>query len=148
MSILQAIKNASLEARKRRDSDAASALVTLYSEAAMKGKNAGGRESTDEETIEVVKKFIKNVDDFLSAKSFAHSDPTAVKLLNEKALYTAFLPKQMDEAEIRAQLLGLKEALGCSGPKSMGLLLKEFKAKFNGLYNGEAAAKIAKEIVA
>jgi hypothetical protein len=148
MTILQNIKEAALAARKLRDADNAASLTTLLSEVTMIGKNDGNRETTDVETIAVIKKFIKNIDEFLGARVFAHGDPTAVKLINEKSLYNSFLPKQLDEAQIRAELMALKNELNISGPKGMGELLKAFKIKFEGSYDGGTAAKIAKEIVA
>jgi uncharacterized protein len=144
MSILTNIKSASIDARKARDSDKASSLITLLSEATMIGKNDNSRETTDEETIRVIKKFIKNIDDFLSVRTFAHDDPIAVKLINEKALYTTFLPAQMTSDQIREEL---KKILSDAPGSKMGDLLKVFKSKFEGLYNGGIASTIAKEIL-
>jgi len=146
MSILQNIKDASLTARKARESDKALSLTTLYSEAFMIGKNDGGRETTDSETIAIVKKFIKNIDETVS--KFAYGDSRAQKFVVEKDLFSTFLPKQLDEADIRAELSILKVELNLTTPKDMGNLLKTFKAKFEGTYDGAVASKIAKEILA
>jgi hypothetical protein len=61
MSLIQTIKADQVQARKAR-SASASILTTLIGEAEMIGKNAGDRESTDEEVIAIIKKFIKNLD--------------------------------------------------------------------------------------
>lgn len=101
MSLLEKIKQASVEARKQRDK-AASFLVTLYSEAAMIGKNAGNRETLDEEVIKVVKKFIKNLDETIEALK-TRGDAAAeqiAKALEEKAILEQYLPKMLTEAEI------------------------------------------------
>ena len=146
MTILQDIKVASLTARKAHDSERSSSLITLLSEASMIGKNAG-RETTDVETIAVIKKFIKNIDETLSVKTFAHGDPVAVKLINEKALLSAFLPKQLTEAEIRAILLDILKDFDVSS-RPMGEMLKILKFKYEGRYDCATAARMAKEVIA
>lgn len=147
MSIIDDIRTASFIARKNRSYNAAS-LTTLLSEAMMIGKNAG-RETDDAETIAVIKKFIKNIDETLKVGTFAHSDPRAVNLINEKSLYASFLPKQLDEAEIRAILLDILKVNGFDvSTKPMGEMLKILKFKYEGRYDGATAARLAKEIVA
>ena len=146
MSILQDIKDASLAARKARESAKALSLTTLYSEAFMIGKNDGGRETTDAETIAVVKKFIKNIDESLAALS--EGDVRVVILSHERLVFNDFLPKQLSEADIRAGLTKLKIDLNLSVPKDMGPLLREFKTRYEGTYDGAVASKIAKEILA
>ena len=60
MTLLAKLKADSLQARKDGNKVAANLLVTLVSEATMVGKNAGNRDSTDEEVQRVVKKFLDN----------------------------------------------------------------------------------------
>lgn len=145
MSILQNIKIASLVARKAHDIEKAASLVTLLSEATMIGKNDGNRETTDVETITVIKKFIKNIDETLSLKTFAHDDPIAVKLTNERFILKSFLPTQFKDHEIKEELTNINQST--PGLK-MGDLLKIFKSKFDGRYDGGSAAKIAKDVIA
>jgi len=147
MSILQSIKSASLAARKAHDADRASSLITLLSEASMIGKNAG-RETTDAETVATIKKFIKGIDETLNARAYAHGDPTAVKLINEKALLSSFLPKQLTANEIRDILLDILKVNDFDiSTKPMGEMLKILKFNYEGQYDGGTAARIAKEIV-
>jgi len=77
MSLLQDIKNASLEARKIK-SELSSFLVTLYAEAAKIGKDSGNRESTDEEVIKILKKFKSNAEELIKLatekKTFSRKD--------------------------------------------------------------------------
>ena len=67
MTLIERIKEDNLAARKNRDQVRATLLTTLFSEAVSVGKNAGNRETTDAETLAVIKKFIKGIDDTLSA---------------------------------------------------------------------------------
>jgi hypothetical protein len=58
---MEQIKAKQIAARKSGSADAG-LLTTLLGEAAMVGKNAG-RETTDQEVVAVVKKFVKNIDE-------------------------------------------------------------------------------------
>lgn len=148
MSIIDDIRTASFIARKNRESDKAASLITLLSEAMMIGKNAG-RLTDDTETVAVIKKFIKNIDETLKVGTFAHGDVRAVNLINEKSLYASFLPKQLDEAEIRAILLDILKVNDFDvAHKPMGEMLKILKFNYEGRYDGATAARLAKEIVA
>jgi len=61
MTLMEQIKTAQVTARKTGAQEA-SLLTTLLGEAAMVGKNAN-RETTDQEVVAVVKKFVKNIDE-------------------------------------------------------------------------------------
>jgi hypothetical protein len=150
MTILQDIKLASLSARKSHDAERAAALTTLLSEATMIGKNDGNRDTTDTETIAVIKKFIKNIDETLEVLSVAGSNrEITVKLSREKAELVSFLPKQLSEAEIVTTLKNIvRENNIALSPKSMGEMLKLLKAQHEGTYDGATAARVTKEIVA
>lgn len=142
MSILETIKSASVEARKAK-APSASLLVTLLSEVAMVGKNAN-RDTTDAEAIAVVKKFIKNNEETLSRVTDAGVIAT---LQMENSVLVTFVPAQMTEQDIRVAASDLVSTLGVSGPKAMGAVLKEFKQKYEGTYDGAIASRIVKELL-
>jgi len=146
MTILQDIKAASLAARKAHEADIAASLITLLSEASMIGKNDGGRETTDAETIAVVKKFIKNIDETLKVRKGDQGDPIIDKLILERLLYCGFLPKQMTEEEIKFFFETVVEQSHTNIPK-LGDMLKVLKLMHDGQYDGGLAAKLAKEIL-
>ena len=147
MSIISDIKAASLTARKARETNKATSLITLFSEASMIGKNDGNRETSDPETISVIKKFIKNIDETLSR--IDQGSQAAEALVSEKNLISTFLPKQLNEVEIKDILTEILNTNGFdSAQKPMGEMLKILKLKHEGQYDGALAAKIAKEITA
>lgn len=116
----------------------------------MVGKNDGNRESTDVEVTAVIKKFVKNIDETISALSKspdANADRIA-SATKEKDILMAYLPKQLDEAQLRVEMQKIIAEFSLSGSKGMGVLMKELKARFNGAYDGNTASKIAKEVLA
>lgn len=148
-TLINTIKQNQLQARKNKDATAASLLTTLIGESEMVGKNDGNRESTDAEVTAVIKKFVKNIDETISALSKnpegnADRIATATK---EKDILMAYLPKQLDEAQLRAEMQKIITELSLSSPKGMGVLMKELKNKFPGAYDGNTASKIAKEVL-
>lgn len=140
VSLLKRIQSASLEARKARDSVRAGLLVTLFSEASMVGKNDGNRETTDEETIRVIKKFLKGIEEALAVKA---GEPT---LTAEKAILEEYLPKQMNDDELKATIATIVSGLPQPVTvKNMGLVMKELNSKYTGLFDGSKASAFVKE---
>jgi uncharacterized protein YqeY len=140
--MLERIKQAALAARKAHEADKAASLTTLLSEAMMVGKNAG-RAVSDAEVISVLKKTINNINETLSHVA----GEAAAKFKAEKELLETFLPPQLSTDEVKTELLKLKEELQAAGHQGIGPLLKAFKAKFEGTYDGAEAAKAAKELI-
>lgn len=146
MSLLEQIKEKQLIARKAQDDIAKSLLTTLVAEASVPGKNNGNRESTDEEVIAVIKKFIKGVNETIEALKF-YSDGRGPRAHLEKEILESFLPKQLTEDELREIIGGIIVGLGEKNPKLMGKVLSLVKEKYNGQYDGSIAAKLTKELL-
>lgn len=140
--LLHAIQAASLEARKNKDTARADLLVTLYAEAQRVGKDAGNRESTDAEVLQVVRKFLKNVDEFLRATKEPHK---VAALQLEKQVLEYFLPAQADEAALRAAIADVVAQLAQKSPKAMGAVMAALKERFGGNYDGALASRLARE---
>ena len=132
MSLIETIKNDSLNARKARNALKSNLLTTLYSEAGIIGKNNGNRESTDEEVIGVVKKFIKNTEILLGLHD---SEETKTELTYLKE----YLPKQLSNYELKNIISGLID----SG-NNIGQVMKHLKENYSGLYDGKVASQLVK----
>ena len=133
MSLMEQIKSQQVQARLSRHASA-SLLTTLLGEAAIVGKNAG-RETTDDEVVAVVKKFIKNLDETIAALSSRNQDATA--FLAELGVLEQFLPQQLSEYELTAI------AVGRSDMKDFMQYLKQTRS---GQYDGRLAAQVAKKV--
>lgn len=131
MSLMETIRAKQIAARKAGTVEA-SLLTTLLGEAAMVGKNAN-RETTDQEVIAVVKKFVKNIDETISALTSRGGDASA--FLSERETLVQFLPQQMDEFLL---------AVVAKTQPDMPTFMKYLKENFAGQYDGKTAAKVAK----
>ena len=133
MTLIEQIKQKQIAARKAGSAEA-SLLTTLLGEAAMVGKNAG-RETTDQEVVSVVKKFIKTIDETVSALSSRGQD--AASFLAERSILERFLPLQLTELA----LVNIAQ-----NHKSMPEFMKFLKEKHAGQYDGKLASIVAKNI--
>lgn len=133
MSLMLKIKEKQVEARKAGSAEA-SLYTTLLGEAAMVGKNAG-RDTTDDEVVAVVKKFIKNVDETIKALTDRNQD--AQQFISERAILEQFLPAQLSDSALR-------EIAG--GFDSMPAFMKHLKENFAGQYDGKLASTVAKTV--
>lgn len=133
MSLLEQIKTDQVVARKLGDKTAASLLTTLLGEATAIGKNAGNRETTDDEVVSVIKKFIKNINETVTALVSRNED--ASTYIAEREILERYLPKQLNEAEL------FKLA---ASQESMPAFMKFLKENYAGQYDGKLASTVAK----
>lgn len=149
MSLLEQLKKDNLTARKNRDVIKGNLLTTLVSEASMIGKNNGNRESTDEEVIRVVKKFLDNAKDTLDVLNKKAEEPTTpnlgdamYNLITEISILEAYMPEQFDEAKLKFLILTYKEE---NPDTNVGHIMKYLQVNYAGQYDGKLASKLAKE---
>lgn len=139
--LLAKIQAASLAARKAKETEKAALLTTLYAEAARIGKDAGNRETTDEEVVKVVRKFVKGVDETLALVT--HPDARA-RSMREKEVLEPFLPHMVVGAELAAAVDDIVGALADRTPRQMGAVMKTLRERFAGAYDGNEASSLVK----
>ncbi|MCK5808296.1 GatB/YqeY domain-containing protein [bacterium] len=132
-----------LTARKEKRSAEAALLSTLVSEITMVGKNDGNRETTKEETLKIIKKFLQNVEEIIKIKREQESDAAGEE--QEKEWLVRYLPKQMSEDELVKAIQAIVEELPEKSMKVMGAVMGQLQKKYAGLYDGKSAAKLVKQ---
>lgn len=140
--LIERIKADLLTARKARNMVAANSLTALVGEAVMVGKNAGNRESTDEEVIAMVRKFLKNLEE-TKRNLVAHGKNVAV-CEEEIAIISKYLPQQMSADELKSAIVTIAEE---TAGANMGVVMKVLKEKYAGLYDGKLASTLTKEVL-
>lgn len=137
--LIDQIKAALLEARKARNAAAAASLSTLVGECETLSK-AGKGDLTDAIVVTVVKKFLKNLQESLTANQDRGNQATVEELAKERRLYEQFLPKQLTETELSVLIDGML----ASGAKDIGDCMKLLKTEHAGTYDGATASKLLK----
>ena len=151
MSILNTIKNDNVTARKSRDIITSSLLSTLYAEAVNVGKNDGNRETSDKETLAVIKKFIDGVNFTIDNIDSVISDVKYEIAVKEREILSAYIekfqPKQLTTEELTDIISGIVATLQEKSPKQMGVVMKSLKDSYDGMYQGNEASKIVKAVL-
>lgn len=147
MSLLKDIKDDLDGHRKHGNKTCVGVLTVLYSEAAMVGKNAGNRESTDEEVMVVAKKFIKGAKEMLAYFSKDKNNPEIKIYKDEIDIYSDYLPKQLTTSELTSIIENLIAEFLILYKKDIGTVMKALKERHDGTYDGKEASSIIKEIL-
>jgi len=144
--LINQIKSDALIARKVRQTETATLLTTLYSEAFMIGKNAGNRESTDAEVLQVIEKFVKNANEVKNILLKNNKDVNLVE--NEIKVLSKYLPQKMSYEELGHTIRGIIKGLTLTqdkSPKLMGEVMGMLKILHGGKYDGKIASEIVKK---
>ena len=145
--LINQIKSDALIARKARQTDTATLLTTLYSEASMVGKNFGNRESTDQEVLQVIEKFIKNANEIQTILLKNNKDTSNV--ISEIKVLSKYLPQKMSREELENVVRDIIEALkDINSEVQMGKVMSVLKNSYGGTYDGKMASEIVKKELA
>ncbi len=140
MSLLKRIREDKINFLKSKNREAFTALGTLEGDARLIGMNDGNRETSDAEVIATIIKFLKGIDETLKLQ---HSD----KLLAEKELLSSYLPKQLNEEELRKIISDKIQTLEDRSPKQMGAIMAYLKQSYSGQYDGNIASQLVKQLL-
>lgn len=139
--ILTQIKQNQLNARKSKDKFTSGILTALMSEVAIVGKNNGNRETTDEEAIKVIKKFVKNLNETIK---LTKDEAKLVEFNSELEIYESFLPKMMSERETEMAVENIVRALPEKNPKLMGQIMGQLSKEYGEMLDKGIASRLVK----
>jgi hypothetical protein len=137
--MINRIKKEQLKARKGKDKFTTSVLTALISEITTIGKNNGNRETTEQESIGVIKKFKKNVVETMKVVS---DEEKKKELEKEISIYDNFLPQMMTENETSTAIEAI--IVEMENP-NMGLVMKELKTNYGAQLDMALASKLVKQ---
>lgn len=135
--ITNKIKDLLLEARKAKKTAEITFYSTLLGELVAIGKNNGNRDTTDDEAVRHIKKWVSNIDETIRVRG----EGVCTELLYEKKLCEQFLPTSLTEEQLRSIIADLKAV----NPQQ-GEVMKALKAQYPNQYDGKLASAIFKEL--
>ncbi len=103
---------------------------------------------TEDDEIKLLQKLVKQRKDSLEIYEKQNREDLAVKEREEIEVIEKFLPKQMNEAELRKEIEGIINESGASSPADMGKVMGLANKKLAGKADGKAIAAIVKDILA
>ena len=147
--ISQALKDAMKAGEKRRV--ATLRLVT----AAIKDRDLGigggpapeSGKISDDEVLQLLTKMVKQRRESIETYASAGRDDLVDQETAEIAVIEEFMPRQMDEAAIRAAIGGVMEDLGCESLKDMGRVMAALKTRYPGQMDFGKASGLVKELL-
>lgn len=126
-----------ITAMKNKDKLKKDVLSLLYSKLKNKSIELKQLPLEDAESIKIVQKFIKELDDEIVLNIKVNRNETADNLKLQKEVISSYLPKMLSEDEIRNEIEKLTD-------KSIPSIMKHFKANFNGKVDMGLVNKIAR----
>ncbi len=110
-------------------------------------RGAGKEEASDDEILQILAKMVKQRDE--SAKIYEENSrpELAAKERAEITVIQDFMPKQLSDAEVRANISAIIAETGAEGPKDMGKVMAALKERYAGQMDFAKASGAVKELL-
>lgn len=138
---LEEFKKVKIEAMKSHDKDAVTALNALINKLMLETieKKAAGTTLSDADVTRILQKTISELTEEREAFVKAGRAETVASLDNQIATVKKYLPKLLDEEEIRKIILSLED-------KSVPAVMKHFKTEYAGKVDMRLVGTVLKSI--
>jgi uncharacterized protein YqeY len=113
----------------------------------IEARGAGKGPISDDEILQLLQKMVKQRHESAKMYTDGGRPELAEQETAEIAVITAYLPKQMDEAEAKAAIAAVIAETGAAGVKDMGKVMGELKARFAGQMDFGKASPLVKQLL-
>src|SRR6202165_4441143 len=149
MSLEQEVMAKMKEAMKAKEEAKLRGLRAIKAEIIKaKTEPGAGGEISQEKEIAMLQKMVKQRKDSLDIHRQQHGAYLAVKEEEEIAVIENFLPRQLTEEELRAELQQVISETGAAGPADMGKVMGAANKKLAGRADGKTIATLVKQLLA
>ncbi|MBI5364247.1 MAG: GatB/YqeY domain-containing protein [Planctomycetes bacterium] len=107
-----------------------------------------GKEITPELEMEVLQRAVKQRQQSIAEFEKAARADLVAKERRELDVLLGYMPKQMNEDEVRLAVKSLMAELGVSTKKDLGTVMKALMARHKGQVDGKLANKVLAELLA
>ncbi len=108
---------------------------------------SGKDKISDEDILGLLSKMIKQRRDSIEQFTSGGRQDLADKELAEVKIIELYLPRQMDEAEVKNAVADLIKEVGAESPKDMGKIMGALKTRYAGQMDFSKASATAKELL-
>lgn len=112
-----------------------------------KTAEGGSDEITDDQIVRIIQKLVKQRKESAEQYNAANRPELAENELAEAAAMEVYLPKQLSEEEVRAELARIIEETGASKPSDMGKVMGVATKRLAGLADGKLISTIVKSLL-
>ena len=142
--------NADIKTAMLAKNEAALRGLRAVKSAILLAKTADGKtgDLTEEDEMKILQKLVKLRKDSLDVFVAQHREDLAQKERDELEVIEKFMPKQMDENELREALNGIIAALGAAGAGDMGKVMGAATKQLAGKADGKMISAMVKALLA
>ena len=134
------------EAMKAQEKERLSTLRMLQS--ALKNEQINvGHELSDEETMSVIRKAMKQRQDSIEQYTKGNRPELAEKERSEMVILQTYLPPELGDDELESGIREIVAATGAQSKKDMGKVMKEASAKYKGRADGKKLQEIVSRLL-
>jgi uncharacterized protein YqeY len=138
------------DAMKSKDAPRLSTIRLIQSEIKTRdiaNRGAGKGDASDDEILQIMAKMVKQREE--SAKIYEDNarPELAAKERAEIVVVQDFMPKQLSEADVRANVAAAITEAGASGLKDMGKVMAVLKERYAGQMDFAKASAVLKELL-
>ena len=142
------VQSEMVSARVRRDDVALSTLSLLKSELVRASKEGTASGAIDDDlVIRVARKEVKRREEAIAVYRKAGREDSARREEAEMKVLRGFLPAQMSEQEIEAEVRAVIIEIKPDGPKGFGAVMKAATARLAGRADGTQVAAVARRLL-
>ena len=125
------------------------ASVRAIKAAIMLAKTAegGNGEVTDPEIVKIIQKLVKQRKETAEIYKQQNREELAAQELAEAAAMEVYLPKQLSEEELEAELKKIIAQIGATGPQDMGKVMGTATKALAGKAEGKAISALVKKLL-
>ena len=143
MSLEKAMRDKMIAALKSGDKESKQVYSNILDALKKEAKALLAEELSYEQEVTVIKRMIKQINESI-LKCPASRPDILEKLEFEKAIISEYMPKQMDEDEIRGVISDVLKELGIDTPniKDKGKIMKELMPRVKGKADGKLVNEV------
>ena len=151
MALREDINTALKDAMKAGDKLKVSALRLMNAaikERDIQNRTAGPDQGvSDQQILEVFAKMVKQRQESLAVYEQAGREDLAARERGEITIIQSFMPKQLSEEDMKAEIAGVVAETGAKGMKDMGKVMAALKQRFAGRMDFAKAGGIVKSLL-
>lgn len=140
--------NSDLKSAMLAKEEAAVRGLRAVKQAILLSKTSGGGLLTEEDEIKMLQKLVKQRKESVEIYTQQNRSDLAKPELEEIAVIEKYLPQQLSEAEIRAELAEIIASTGAKGPSDMGKVMGAASKKFAGRADNKIVSQLVKDMLA
>ena len=107
----------------------------------------GAGEITDQDIVKIIQKLVKQRKESAQQYNDAGRPELAENEIAEAAEMEVYLPKQLSEAEVEAELVKIIAEVGASQPSDMGKVMGVATKRLAGIAEGKMISTIVKKLL-